>query len=89
LSACFGRLRLFGNFAKGKKNQTAALPTKPAGRSVGKGGIDKLGKADTGLLKLLPDDRLKARAYWKGEASTDPRIETLFAGDAVVSAVGR
>jgi len=30
----------------------------------------------------------KARAYWRGEASTDPRMETLFAGDAVVSAVG-
>jgi hypothetical protein len=30
----------------------------------------------------------KARAYWRGEASADPRMETLFAGDAVVSAVG-
>jgi hypothetical protein len=29
----------------------------------------------------------KARAYWRGEASADPRMETLFAGDAVVSAV--
>jgi hypothetical protein len=30
----------------------------------------------------------KARAYWRGEVSADPRIEILFAGDAIVSAVG-
>lgn len=29
-----------------------------------------------------------ARAYWRGEISGEPRMETLFVGDAVVSAVG-
>jgi hypothetical protein len=30
----------------------------------------------------------RARKYWKGEANVDPRMETLFEGEAVVSALG-
>jgi len=30
----------------------------------------------------------RARAYWRGDASADPRMETLFQGDAVVAVVG-
>jgi hypothetical protein len=30
----------------------------------------------------------KARAYWKGEISAEPRMEILFEGDAIVSALG-
>lgn len=30
----------------------------------------------------------KARAYWRGESSTDPRMEILFDGDADVTAIG-
>jgi len=30
----------------------------------------------------------KARAYWRGEATGDPRMETLFEGDALISAIG-
>lgn len=29
----------------------------------------------------------KARAYWRGEASADPRMETLFEGEAIVSGI--
>ncbi|MCP3475842.1 DUF2441 domain-containing protein [Bradyrhizobium sp. CCGUVB1N3] len=30
----------------------------------------------------------KARAYWRGEASADPRMETLFVGRAIVTSIG-
>jgi hypothetical protein len=49
-------------------------------------------RADSRLMVKISEPlsvtKDKARAYWRGEASTDPRIETLFAGDAIVSAVG-
>jgi hypothetical protein len=49
-------------------------------------------RADSRLMVKVSEPlsvtKEKARAYWRGEASADPRMETLFAGDAVVSAVG-
>lgn len=30
----------------------------------------------------------KTRAYWRGESSADPRVETLFVGDAEVTGCG-
>jgi hypothetical protein len=49
-------------------------------------------RADSRLMvkasEPLSLTRDRARAYWRGEAGPDPRIETLFEGDAVVSAIG-
>ncbi|WP_441234481.1 DUF2441 domain-containing protein [Bradyrhizobium sp. 930_D9_N1_4] len=49
-------------------------------------------RADSRLMVKISEPlsvtRDKARAYWKGETSGDPRLETLFVGRAVVSAVG-
>jgi hypothetical protein len=49
-------------------------------------------RADSRLMvknsEPLSATREKARAYWRGERSADPRMEILFEGDAVVSAVG-
>jgi hypothetical protein len=40
------------------------------------------------ISEPLSVTREKGRAYWRGEASADPRIEILFEGDALVSAIG-
>lgn len=43
------------------------------------------------MLKVsepLSVTRDRARAYWRGEASADPKFETLFVGKATVEAVG-
>jgi hypothetical protein len=32
--------------------------------------------------------RDRGRSYWRGEVSTNPELETLFVGDAVVTEVG-
>jgi hypothetical protein len=49
-------------------------------------------RADSRLMVKVSEPlsvtRDKARAYWRGEASADPRMETLFNGKATVSAVG-
>jgi hypothetical protein len=49
-------------------------------------------RADSRLMVKVSEPlsvtRDNARAYWKGEVSADPRMETLFEGDAVVSAIG-
>lgn len=49
-------------------------------------------RADSRLLvrnsEALSKTRQNARAYWRGEVGGDPRMEILFEGDAVVSAVG-
>lgn len=49
-------------------------------------------RADSRLMVKVSEPlsltRDKARAYWRGEVSAEPRIEILFQGDAVVSAAG-
>lgn len=49
-------------------------------------------RADSRLLvrnsEGLSKTRQNARAYWRGEVGDDPRMEILFEGKAVVSAVG-
>jgi hypothetical protein len=49
-------------------------------------------RADSRLMvrnsEPLSVTRDRARAYWRGEANADPRMEILFEGEAVVSGVG-
>jgi hypothetical protein len=49
-------------------------------------------KADSRLMvkvsEPLSATRKKAQAYWRGECSADPRMETLFVGDAEVTGLG-
>jgi hypothetical protein len=49
-------------------------------------------RADSRLMVKVSEPlsltREKARAYWRGERSADPRMEILFEGDAEVTAVG-
>jgi Protein of unknown function (DUF2441) len=49
-------------------------------------------RADSRLMVKVSEPlsvtKEKARAYWQGQASADPRMETLFEGQAVVSRVG-
>jgi hypothetical protein len=49
-------------------------------------------RADSRLMlkdsEPLSVTRERARSYWRGEASADPRFETLFVGAASVSAIG-
>lgn len=49
-------------------------------------------RADSRLMVKVSEPlsltRKKARAYWRGEISSDPRLETLFVGHALVVAVG-
>jgi hypothetical protein len=49
-------------------------------------------RADSRLMlkdsEPLSVTRDRARAYWRGEASADPRFETLFVGDAQVTGFG-
>ena len=52
----------------------------------------KIHLADSRLMVMLSEPlattREKARAYWRGEASSEPRMEALFEGNAVVTALG-
>ena len=49
-------------------------------------------RADSRLMlkdsEPLSVTRNRARSYWRGEASDDPRFETLFVGDATVTHLG-
>lgn len=49
-------------------------------------------RADSRLLvkasEPLSTTKEQARAYWRGEASAEPRMEILFEGDAAVTAIG-
>jgi Protein of unknown function (DUF2441) len=49
-------------------------------------------RADSRLMVMISEPlsvtRDKARKYWKGEATGNPRMEILFDGTAIVSAVG-
>ena len=49
-------------------------------------------RADSRLMVMVSEPlsatQEKARAYWRGESSADPRMETLFIGDAEVTAYG-
>lgn len=49
-------------------------------------------RADSRLMMKVSEPlsvtKEKARAYWRGESSTDPRMEILFEGDADVTAIG-
>jgi hypothetical protein len=49
-------------------------------------------RADSRLLlresEPLSVTKDRARAYWRGDSSNAPRLETLFAGKAIVSAIG-
>jgi hypothetical protein len=49
-------------------------------------------KADSRLMVKVSEPlsvtREKAQAYWRGEASADPRFEILFVGDARVTGLG-
>jgi hypothetical protein len=49
-------------------------------------------RADSRLMVKVSEPlsvtREKARAYWRGEISADPRMEILFEGHAMVSAIG-
>ena len=49
-------------------------------------------KADSRLMTMVSEplsiSREKALAYWRGEASAAPRMETLFVGDAEVTSLG-
>lgn len=46
-------------------------------------------KADSRQMVMLSEPlsvtTARARAYWRGDASADPRMETLFVGDAKVT----
>lgn len=48
-------------------------------------------RADSRLMVKVSEPlsvtREKARAYWRGEESADPRLEILFEGDALVTAI--
>jgi hypothetical protein len=45
-------------------------------------------RADSRLMEPLSLTKDKARAYWRGERSANPRMETLFVGDAEVTGYG-
>lgn len=49
-------------------------------------------KADSRLMVMLSEPlsvtKEKARAYWRGESSAKPRLETLFVGNAEVTGYG-
>jgi hypothetical protein len=49
-------------------------------------------RADSRMMVMhsepLSTTKDRARAYWRGEATSNPRMEILFSGDTTISAIG-